>query len=147
MSRAIVPGPTESVDQARARMGMGPAEMPAPQRPVATDNAPRSTIVDMLKDGDLKMTGQAPTNQGADTTKALAEGGQILSQGPAIRPVVKSDPAPTGGSGNLGGTSGFPAAGMGQGGGMVTKPGVTGKTLGRPHGGPGGFPGSSGGKK
>jgi hypothetical protein len=139
MARAIVPAAGESVDQARARTGMGATEMPASQRPVATDSAPRSTIVDMLKDGGLKMTGPAPTNQGADTTKALAEGGQILSQGPAIRPVVKAEPAPTGGSGNIGGTSGFPAAGSGPGTGLVTKFGIVGKTNARPRSSGGGF--------
>jgi hypothetical protein len=100
----------------------------------------------LMKTGSSVEAGPQPTNQGADTTKALAEGGQIFSQGPSIDPVLKPEPKPTGGSGNLAsdGTGRLPAAGQGSGQGLVTKSGITGKTAAAPRApfGNGGFGGS-----
>ncbi|MGP0069677.1 MAG: hypothetical protein ACLQGP_39505 [Isosphaeraceae bacterium] len=143
---AIIPGPTESVDQARARMA--PAEMPNPNRPVTSASEPNKTVELMRAGGSKPVSAKPVPGTDSQDVSAIAQGGDgLLGQMADVRPTSVAKEGQGGGPGNVGGTSGFPAASMGQGGGKVTNPGVTSKTLGRPHGGSGGFPGSSGGGK
>ncbi len=96
-----------------------------------TKMSPQGPAVGKMATGtsrSLTPQGEIPDQVG----EVIDQGGSsFISQVVAGRPGQQVRETPTGGGGNTGGTTGFPAAGLGSGKGMTSKSGVMGSTLGK----------------
>ncbi len=117
--------------------------IPDQNRPPAQPGVSLEPSTTQASAGSTPAGPQPQSPQSNDSTKLLSQAGQLFSQGGVGSPVVNAPIAPTGDSTNVisggGMTSAGPAAGMGPGTGLVTKPGTIGQTKARQRPMQGGF--------